>query len=180
MRAIKAAAAALICAAAVAAIYFTCLLPVRWNRAAREAWLRLERADVAASEYEAGVIAREVLEDTSAFAGPLTHDMRIHFHRAQAYSLVENHEAAIDHYQLALRLDQRPEIYAGLANSLARAGRRDQARRVALLAVRFRPQEIDDLDDGLLRAEVEAALKRKRTRCIAKSEAAAARTIGRD
>ncbi|HEY0158867.1 MAG TPA: hypothetical protein VGF28_16405 [Thermoanaerobaculia bacterium] len=180
MRALKALAAAAICAAALAAIYFTAVAPVRWNRAAREAALSLKRADTAPSLYDAGLIARRVLEETEAFAGPATHDMRLHFHRAQAWTFVENHEAAIQHYRLALRLDQRPELYVGLANSLAATGRREEAVQSALLAVRFRSIAADNIADGVVRAEVEEAIARGRTGCDAQAEAAAASKLGRN
>lgn len=159
MKAIRFAGALVIAAATLAAIYAFSVRPLIWNRAGAHAQLLMHRVFTERNDYRTNDRAREVLRETARYASPSTHDVRLHFYRAVAWEVLQNHEAAIDEIALALRADQRPELYLNLAHSLIRTGRKDEATDAAALAIRFRRTDAKFIEDNELRARLENALK---------------------
>jgi len=72
--------------------------------------------------------------------------------------LMANYPAAIKEYEVALRLEKRPEIYLQLGEALTAAGRPEEGVQALLRAVLFNRALLEEISDGIARQRVEAEL----------------------
>ena len=75
-----------------------------------------------------------------------------------AYRFLGEHEQSIIWYERALAVDRRPEVYSGLGVEQGRAGKREEGLRTLVLACAFAPSMLNDIEDGVVREEVQRRL----------------------
>ena len=114
----------------------------------RYAWEPV-RCNAVVSQVEADTIAAEQLTDPYAQMQRARRNLarlaslrcvaevRVPVLLASNEELMERFEDAARHYEEALRMEQRPEIYMALGNVQVRLGRIDEAEETYLRAVRF-------------------------------------------
>ena len=140
---------------AVAALYWLCVLPYRGNLVMREVTERSSLARLAEPSRTA-VLARENLAMLEQIARSRRLDPAWYMLYAANCQLLGRLPQAADAYTRALRIDDRPELYANRAGVLLALGQTDAAVADYVRAARFNPHVLDELG-GDLRARVAAA-----------------------
>ena len=127
-------------AAAGAALYCLCYLPLRCNRiesnleiATNSNW---EAAARAVSDIRPVINARLALAEVAPCLGPCTRNANLYMIEAANYRILGRFDDAINAYRNALQYDRRPEIYFNLGLTQAEAGRSKDAVESLVMAGR--------------------------------------------
>jgi tetratricopeptide (TPR) repeat protein len=137
-----------------------CILPFLCNRQIRVILRRTE----AAMNYpatRAAVVARENIERMNRVIGGCLTDVNAQLLLAANAELIGDTQGKLDHLDIALRIDQRPELYYDRGIAELALGRVDAAVEDLGTAVRFNPTLIDSIS-GNLRARVASAAQLRR------------------
>jgi tetratricopeptide (TPR) repeat protein len=143
-------------AGALAGIYAWCVVPYHCNIAKRPL---VARTDAIASQRAPDVArayAREALVRLRPLQRACPRDIDLLMLEGTNLAVMAHSDEAIAKYRDALAVEQRPEIYFELSAIEYAAGRTDDAIRDGVLAVRFRPFLIADVENPLLREALEA------------------------
>lgn len=156
---IKAAIRVAVVVVAALAFYRYAWLPYRANRVLFTVTTQLDQA----TRYEgsdparAAILARDNLARLQSVERACRTNVEWEMLYAENARLLRRYDEAFAHYDAALRIDHRPEIYFHRGLTRMEAGSVDKAFDDLVLAVRFRPVLLDDLS-GELHTRVEQAV----------------------
>jgi len=145
--------------AAVAGIYFVCVVPYRANLTLREV---SDRSTVAlgSERQTAAVVARDNIDRLERVEHARRLDPAWYMLYAGNCEVLDRLPDAVDAYTRAMRIDDRPEFYENRARDLLRLGRNDDAVADLTRAARFDPEVVERLEGDLrLRVTAAAGLK---------------------
>lgn len=149
MTAARTAAVALIVIATVSALHYFCVRPLRCHVLEP----RLESMSIDGRVDP----ARSRSTIASALACARVQPNHVNFYLIAAINCADlrQYDRAVSLYEKAIERDRRPEIYAGLGNTLAKLGRHEEAVQNLLRANMFFPNRMNDIEDPFVHDEVE-------------------------
>lgn len=129
---------ALLAAGAAAAVNLFCVIPYRYNvdRARIEATLR--NIDAGESLRAPGIL-RARIDELRRYEHRYPIDVTIYINQGIAYDALDDEVSALQAWTRGLAYDKRPEMFLGMAAAAARSGRRDNAVRYLVVALRANP-----------------------------------------
>jgi tetratricopeptide (TPR) repeat protein len=149
-------ATAVIIALAVLALKFVVWEPYRCNVIKKSLEQNTLKLFDYADQYVVAQKARYYLATLASCGDPT--DIDLYMLRAANYRVLGRLTDAEATYQMALRYDQRPEIFFNLAQIQLALGKRDEAIENYSTAVRFNPYIIGDITDPAIWHEVHVRL----------------------
>ncbi len=149
----------LIIAAAGFALYRECLIPWRCNQQKKLAETMIVRLTNYGGTVTTPIEARRLVEMIDQCLLRRPEDVDLWVEKAALLRLVERHDEAIAAYQKALSMEKRPEIYAYLGITQAKAGQREEAIASLVTAARFSPNYLSFARDADLMNPVRQALR---------------------
>lgn len=156
--ALRAASRVAVLVVAALALYRYAWLPYRANRVLFTVTTQLDQA----TRFEGGdparaaILARDNLARLQSVERACHTNVEWELLYAENARLLQRFDEAFAHYDAALRIDHRPEIYFHRGMTRMEAGQFDKAFDDLVLAVRFRPGLVEELS-GELRIRVEQA-----------------------
>lgn len=133
-------------AAGVIAVQHFCVRPWIANRILQRVEIRTRAAVAAADPQRATILARISLNELAGISFIGQYDVSYHLLFAANARLLNRTAEALTHYEAALRVDHRPEIYLQRGLTLLELGRTAEAIPNFITASRFDPAIVDDLD----------------------------------
>jgi tetratricopeptide (TPR) repeat protein len=149
----------LVAVAAVAcawALYQWAWLPQRCSMELTELARRTDGAAKTGSDYDRTMRARRNVADLARLQEHAPNDVRVPMLLAANQMLAGLHDEAVRTYDLALRVEPRPEIYMARGDALIQLARVDEAVESYATAVRFDPAYLQQIAPGVLQDRIRA------------------------
>jgi tetratricopeptide (TPR) repeat protein len=136
--------------------------PVQCNDRVSRLMAQTDAAERTTGEYARLVRARRNLEELAALRERCPREVRVPVLIGANEELVGRLNDAAASYSEALRIEQRPEIYAALATAQVQLGLVDQAVENYVLAARFHPLTLESIQSEELHRRINARLAQPR------------------
>lgn len=148
--------------ACIIALYRWSWRPIQCSLAATELTRRTALANETRGDYERTIRARKNLQDLASQRSQCAHDVRFPMLAAANLEVLGNLGGAAGEYKVALKAQQRPEIYLALANTEIQMGRIDAASAHFELLARFHPIFLEVTSEEQLRDRIRTAIRNAR------------------
>ena len=153
MKVLRAAAAIVIAAAAVATLRACVVVPLHCQRIVSRTETRTREAVAAFPEVRRS-IARANIGALRRCEGRYPADINLYMLLGANYQIVEEWEAAIEVYETALGIDRRPEVYLNLGMCRMQVDQTERAMEAFVIACAFAPRMLDEVPDSAVREAV--------------------------
>lgn len=157
------AVALLLLVSACYAFYRFTVLPLVCNRQKATVLARTQRAVALGGGHRTTVLARDNVAGL-AFCRRTCNDVDLAMLTAANYRLLGRWNDAVTQYQQALEIQQRPEVYVSLAETLLALELREEATRAYERAAVFAPNYITTIEDPEMRHAVQRAVEERDAR----------------
>jgi tetratricopeptide (TPR) repeat protein len=161
MRWLRLALSAAIAVAALAAIHRWCYVPL-WCDVTGKAIEKATRLDVESPDRDSGMRAHRNLEALRTCLQNAPGQVPLYMLAAANSRILGSPEEAISFYEMALRYDRRPEIYANIGECQLMLNRKDDAVRSFVTAGMFSPEYIMNIADFDVRMRVDGIVAKQR------------------
>ncbi|HJQ38103.1 MAG TPA: hypothetical protein VKB93_13280 [Thermoanaerobaculia bacterium] len=133
--------------------------PVECNQALNNMRGRTRVATETVNSYRQALLIRANLADLRRLEGPCRTNAYVYTLQAENEYALGRKEESIALLRRALAVDQRPEIYAAIGNTLFELGRVDEAVESYVIAARFNSLILEQIEADQIKREVVKRLR---------------------
>ncbi len=134
--------------------------PLECNQALNDMRGRTRTASETVNSYRQALLVRANLADLRRLEGPCRTNAYVYTLQAENEYVLGRKEESIALLRRALTVDQRPEIYAAIGDTLFELGRVEEAVESYVIAARFNSLILEQIEADQIKREVLKQLQR--------------------